>query len=367
MTAIPSGQIIEKISRFAREHIAPRSDLSSTGDFPHDLWGKMAQERLFKIGIDEFYGGNGGGYRDLNTSAEALVQFGFNMGLGISWLYQQLVARFLVAGFGSVDQKRQYLPEMVRGELTASFAVSEPKRGAHPKLLTTAAIKDKSFYTLSGEKTYLTNGPIADIFIVIAITGYSGERKDYTAFLVPHNTAGLKVSRSLNLNFFRPAPHGGIIMDNCRLPQTAILGKAGTAYQDMVIPFGRLEDIVMLGTATGGMAAQLAMLINFIGNDNITDAKSLDSKLTYLDASIRKLRKAAFTELEKLDQDAGYAVSHVINFINPVSQFLSDIKGIVDQCNLKTGAAFEYLQADLQAMLEIKKKKTGVAVGKGMK
>jgi alkylation response protein AidB-like acyl-CoA dehydrogenase len=367
MTAIPSGQIIEKISRFAREHIAPRSDLSSTGDFPHDLWGKMAQERLFKIGIDEFYGGNGGGYRDLNTSAEALVQFGFNMGLGISWLYQQLVARFLVAGFGSVDQKRQYLPEMVRGELTASFAVSEPKRGAHPKLLTTAAIKDKSFYTLSGEKTYLTNGPIADIFIVIAITGYSGERKEYTAFLVPHNTAGLKVSRSLNLNFFRPAPHGGIIMDNCHLPQTAILGKAGTAYRDMVIPFGRLEDIVMLGTATGGMAAQLAMLINFIGNDNITDAKSLDSKLTYLDASIRKLRKAAFTELEKLDQDAGYAVSHVINFINPVSQFLSDIKGIVDQCNLKTGAAFEYLQADLQAMLEIKKKKTGVAVGKGMK
>jgi Acyl-CoA dehydrogenases len=182
MMTIPSGQIIEQISRFAAEHIAPRSDLSSKGDFPHDLWGKMAQNGLFKIGIDEFYGGSGGGYRDLGTSAEAFVRHGFNMGLSISWLYQQLVARFLVAGFGSAEQKHQLLPQMASGKLTVSFAVSEPKRGAHPKLLTTAAIKDKSFYTLSGEKTYLTNGPIADIFIVIVITGYSGERKEYTAF-----------------------------------------------------------------------------------------------------------------------------------------------------------------------------------------
>ena len=269
MTAISSGQIIEQIPRFAAEYIAPRSDLSNREDFPHDLWGKMAQSGLFKPGIEEFYGGSGGGYRDLSSSAEAFVQFGFNMGLGISWLYQQLVARFLIAGFGSDEQKNQLLPLMASGKLTASFAVSEPKRGAHPKLLTTTATKNNSFYIISGEKTFLTNGPIADIFIVIAITGYSGERKEYTAFLIPRSTSGLKVSLPLNLNFFRPAPHGGITMDNCRLRETAILGKAATAYGDMVIPFGRLEDIVMLGVATGGMEAYLAMLISFIGNDNI--------------------------------------------------------------------------------------------------
>ena len=71
-----------------------------------------------------------------------------------------------------------------------------------------------------------------------------------------------------------------------------------------------------------------------------------------------KLRQAVITELEKLDQDKEDAVSPVIDFINPASQFLSDIKRIVDQRNLKTAAAFEYLQTDLQAMLEINKKKT---------
>src|SRR5450759_1971256 len=103
MMTIPSGQIIEQISRFAAEHIAARYDVSSKGDFPHDRWEEMAQDWLFKIGIDEFYGGSGGGYLNLTEAAEALVKNGYNLGIATSWLYQQIVARFIIAGFGSAE------------------------------------------------------------------------------------------------------------------------------------------------------------------------------------------------------------------------------------------------------------------------
>jgi acyl-CoA dehydrogenase len=368
MDKMTSEKIVDQISCFAAEHIASRSGLSSVVDFPHDLWEEMAQSGLFKIGIDESYGGSGGRFCDLCACAEAFVQYGCNMGIGISWLYQQLIARFLIAGFGTVHQKQELLSQMALGKLIMSFAISEPQRGAHPKLLTTTAIKDNSFYIISGEKTYLTNGPIADIFIVSAITDDIGGRKKYTSFLVPRNTAGMKAGLPLKLNFFKPAPHGGITMDNCRLPQTSILGKVGTAYPDMVIPFGMIEDGVMMGLATGAMAAMLAMLINLIGNEGIKSNENLNKKLAQSDDYICKLRKNVFTELWKLDiNNIEHEVPAANDFVYPVVKFLSDAKEIIGQYNLKPGENFEYLVTDLQTMLELQKKKAAYQSRKAVK
>ena len=357
MTSISSGQIIERISRFAAEHIAPRYDLSSRGDFPHDLWEKMAQDGLFKIGIDEFYGGSGGGYLNLTEAAEALVKNGYNMGIATSWLYQQIVARFLIAGFGSADQKRQYLPEMVRGELIASFAVSEPQRGAHPKYITTAAVKDESFYILTGEKTYLTNGPIAQLFIVIAVTA-EGKQRSFTAFLVPRQAAGLKVGPSLNLNFLKPSPHGSIVLNNCRLSDTEILGKEGTAYREMVIAMGKIEDIVMMGTAVGAMAAELSLLISATGENNIVSTELLQVKLGAQDAALQTIRTIAYTAAEGLDRGEATSVSLAITFMNLTVEFQTNMDAIINGRNLHTNAVYNYLRADLTAMMALKKKIT---------
>src|SRR5664280_543101 len=398
MTPIPSGQIIEQISRFAAEHIAPRYDLSNRGDFPHDLWEKMAQDGLFKIGIDEFYGGSGGGYLNLTEAAEALVKNGYNMGIATSWLYQQIVARFLIAGFGRADQKRQYLPEMARGELIVSFAVSEPQRGAHPKYMTTAAVKDESSYTnslslanfvgcvvgflnvctirlvasslppsyplkakwyyiLTGEKTYLTNGPIAQLFIVIAVTA-EGKQRSFTAFLVPRQKAGLKVGPPLNLNFLKPSPHGSIVLNNCRLPDTVILGKEGTAYREMVIALGEIEDIVMMGTAVGAMAGQLSLMISAIGGDNIASTELLKGKLGEQAAALQTIRTIAYTAAQGLDRGEAHSASQAISFMNLTAEFQTNMDAIINYWNLHIDARYNYLRADLTAMMALKKKIT---------
>jgi len=357
MTTTLSEQIIEKISRFAAEHIAPRHDLSEKNDFPHDLWEEMAKVGLFKIGIEKLYGGSGGGYLNLSEAAEKLVENGYNMGIATSWLYQQIVARFIIGGFGSEEQKHQFLPQMALGKLTTSFAVSEPQRGAHPKYMTTAAIKDDSFYILTGEKTYLTNGPIAGLFIIIAVTAEEKQRK-FTAFLVPLQTAGLTVGMPLKLNFLNPSPHGSIVLNNCRLPDTVILGKEGTAYREMVIALGEIEDIVMMGIATGAMAAQLALLIRATGDDNIAAMELLQVKLAEQDAALQAIRKVVHTAADCLDRGNAHSVSQSINFMDLATEFQSNMGAIIQKWNLHVDARYNYLRFDLTAMIAFRKKIT---------
>ena len=357
MTATLSGQLIEHTSRFAAEHIASRCDLSSSDDFPHDLWEKMGQDGLFKIGIDELYGGSGGGYINLTEAAEALAKSGCNMGIATSWLYQQIVARFIIAGFGSEGQKHQLLPQMALGKLTASFAVSEPQRGAHPKYMTTTAVKDEHFYVLSGEKTYLTNGPIAQLFIVIAVTE-EAEQKKFTAFAVPRQTAGLKVGPPLKFNFLKPSHHGSIVLSNCRLPDTSILGKEGMAYRDMVIAMGETEDIVMMGAAAGAMAAQLSLLIRAIRENNIVVTELLQDKLGAQDAALQTIRTIVYTAAQGLDQGEAHCVSLAINFMDLAAEFQTNVDTIIQKWNLHVDISCNYLKADLTATMALKNKIT---------
>ena len=247
-------RVRERFTRFAAERIAGRGDLDNGEAFPGDLWRRMGEAGLFRLGIPKRYGGSGGGWPALVAAGEALVASGGNLGLALSWLVQQAVARFLVHGFGNAGQRGRLLPELALGRLTVAFAVSEPGHGAHPKHLTTRAERAGDGFRLTGEKAYLTNGPIADLYVVVAVTSEAEGRKRLTAFLVPRRTPGLSVAAPTPLPFLRPSPHGGIELVDCRLPGTAVLGEAGTAYETMVIPFGGVEDLLMTGAILGALS-----------------------------------------------------------------------------------------------------------------
>jgi len=182
----------KQAAAFAAEYIACRADLQTGQEFPMDIWQAMGKAGLFQIGIAKTHGGAGGGYLELLKAGEAFVESGCNVGLAVSWLYQQIIAHYIMSVFGTAQQ-RQYLNAAADGKITFSFAVSEPGHGAHPKLLNTSATKDKTGYVLTGEKTYLTNGPIADVFIVVAVTDDTPAHKRFTAFIVPRTTEGVTV------------------------------------------------------------------------------------------------------------------------------------------------------------------------------
>ena len=168
----------------------------------------------------------------------AIVERTGLLGEGGVWAGRQVVSRFFIAGFGNDEQRTAWLPQL------ASVAISEPRVGAHPKLLTTHADEDADGYRISGQKAWVTNGPIAALFIVFAVTSVEAGRKRYSAFLVPRDTPGLSIDEAPQYRALAPSRHCGLKLDGCRVPRSALLGPPGVAYETMALPFRDVEDAV---------------------------------------------------------------------------------------------------------------------------
>ena len=356
MDMIPSGRSYSWISRFAIEHVASRADLQTAWDFPHDIWQKMGEAGFFQIGIAPEYGGSGGGFRQLTEAGEVFVRSGYNMGLALSWLCQQSIAIYLISGFGNEKQRKKILPLMAKGKLIASFAVSEPKHGARPKLLTSTAVPEGNCYKLNGEKTYLTNGPVAGLFIVVAITSEDQQQKKFSAFLVTDSNEGVSVSPQMKIDFLKPSPHGGIKLHECCVPASSMLGEKDTAYTNIVIPFSDVENIVMMGAAAGGMGAELMDVILEINARRINENKSLQSEVGALDSLLETMRAIAHEAAQKLDQQDNTAVPLTLIFDELAEGFQSRITAMVKKWELKTPQRYNILQADLNILGLLNKK-----------
>jgi alkylation response protein AidB-like acyl-CoA dehydrogenase len=348
----------EKISRFAKDTIAGRNDLHVMEDFPFDIWQKMAVKRLLGLGIPEEYGGLGENYLAIAIAGEAMVRSGHNMGIALSWLIHHMTSRLFIAGAGTENQKEKYLPDMARGKITASVAISEPDVGAHPKHLKTTAEGREGFFILNGEKSYLTNGPIANLFIVIAITGIEDGRKRFTAFLVPAETKGLQRTEPIRFPFLRPSPHGGIMLQNCSLPSSNILGNQGTAYEEMVIPFREYEDVLLMGPASGAMQGQIELLVELIRKQGVSSLNdNLKADLGELQSLADTLRIIAYESANMLESGTGHheLLSLSLSFRSISKNFQDKFALVKTRASIESTETLDFLTNDLVSMLPIAK------------
>jgi acyl-CoA dehydrogenase len=169
---------------------------------------------------------------------------------------RKVVARFFLDGFGTLEQRERWLPHV------AAVAISEPRVGAHPKLLSTRAEEYADGYRIFGEKAWVTNGPFADVFIVLAITSIEAGRKRYSAFLVPRGTPGLEIDEAPQYRALPPSRHCGVKLDGCHVAHSAPLGAIGTAYDSMALPFRDVEDAVGTFALLGAFRFVLKRLAN---------------------------------------------------------------------------------------------------------
>ncbi len=267
--------MIDKMAEFAGKEIATRDGLHQIDDFPRDIWSKMADEGFLSLGIPLRYGGQKISYGTLVLIGEALVIRGHNMGLALSWIIHLLASGFMIGKFGTRAQRAEYLPKMADGSLTASIAFSELGARANPRHIKTTAYREGNRFILNGEKAYLTNGPLADLFIVYAVTGEAGGKKRFTAFLVPRENQNLAITEAMKLDFLRPSPHCMIRLESCSVPVSAILGMEGTALEDMARPCRALEDALLNGPIVGGLCRQTELILDALHKKRVTQGNDI--------------------------------------------------------------------------------------------
>jgi len=345
----------ERFADFARETIAPRTDLHTMEGFPNDIWQRMAGEKLLGLGISEKYGGLGGNYLFISMAGEAIVRHGHNLGLSLSWLIHQVVSRYFIGGFGNEKQREKYLPDLASGKITASIAISEPEAKAHPKYLKTSGYPRDGFYVLNGAKSFLTNGSIADLFIIFAITGVDDGRKQFTAFIVPKETEGLSITRELKFNFLKPSPHCEIKIENCSVPVSNILGDEGSAYEKMAKPFREIEEVCLMGPIVGGMERQLIILIDLIKEQNVKPSDDLKKDIGELRSIIDTLRIMACEAANMLDSGIYHPefLSLLLYFRNLSGQFQSFLKTTMSGAGIEENSDLALITNDLIHTIDI--------------
>ncbi|MEP1208819.1 MAG: acyl-CoA dehydrogenase family protein [Rhizobiaceae bacterium] len=158
--------------------------------------------------------------RETLARHDGLVDFAFAMqGLGTG----------AISLFGNAEQKLQWLPKTRSGEAIPAFALTEPGSGSDVANSTMTAQEDGDHYVLDGEKTWISNGGIADVYTVFARTGDAPGARGLSAFIVPGDVDGLNVVERLDT--IAPHPLARLRFDNCRVPKSALLGKSGEGFK----------------------------------------------------------------------------------------------------------------------------------------
>jgi len=158
--------------------------------------------------------------RETLARHDGLADFAFAMqGLGTG----------AISLFGTPEQKTQWLPKTRTGKAISAFALTEPQSGSDVANSTMTAVQDGNHYVLNGEKTWISNGGIADIYTVFARTGEAPGAKGLSAFLVPADTPGLDIAERLET--IAPHPLATLTFKDCRIPPTAMIGQPGEGFK----------------------------------------------------------------------------------------------------------------------------------------
>lgn len=196
--------------------------------FPHDLWRKCGEMRLQGLPVPEEYGGLG---LDPLTTAMSIEALGYgceDSGLVFSICAHLLPCVVPIWKYGTEEQKRKYLPGLCKGEMIAANCMTEANTGSDAFAMTTKAVPDGDGWRLNGTKTFSSNGPVADLLVVFAITdaekGYHG---GVTCFLVEKGLPGFSVGKKIEKLGLRTSPFGEVILEDVRVPESAVLGGVG--------------------------------------------------------------------------------------------------------------------------------------------
>ena len=223
--------MIRKMVRdFANKEVAPTAEERDEEErFDRAIFDKMAELGLTGIPWPEEYGGIGSDYLAYCIAVEELSRVCASTGVTLS--AHTSLAGWPVYTFGTEEQKQKYLRPMAEGTKIGAYGLTEPQSGSDAGSMRTSAKEDGDHYVLNGSKIFITNGGIADIYVVFAVTDPESKQKGTTAFIVEKDFEGFSVGKKERKLGIRSSPTTEIIFDNCRVPKENILGELGQGFK----------------------------------------------------------------------------------------------------------------------------------------
>jgi len=244
----------DSVRKFLEEEAAPyHEQWEEDGQVDRSVWLKAGELGMISPTVPEEFGGVGVDFRYNAIVDEEVSRLGLT-GLGFA-LHSDIAVPYIIH-YGSDEQKRKYLPKLVSGEMVSAIAMTEPGTGSDLQGVKTTAIKDGNDYILNGSKTFITNGQLADIVIVVAKTSPELGGKGTSLILLENGVAGFSKGKNLKKVGMKAQDTSELFFDNVRIPQTCLLGEEnkGFIYLMQDLPQERLS------VAITGIAAAESIL-----------------------------------------------------------------------------------------------------------
>lgn len=222
----------KSVRRFVEREIVPfHEQWEEDGIVPRELWLKAGAEGLLCCTVPEEYGGLGLDYIFDVVVFEELWRAGAS-GPGFM-IHTDLVATYILS-FGTEDQKRQWLPKMVRGEAIGSLGMTEPHAGSDLKAIRTRAERDGDDYVINGQKVFISNGQLCDILVLATKTDGAAGAKGVTLFLVEGDRPGFTRGRNLSKLGMKAQDTSELFFEDVRVPAANMLGEEGSGFKLMM-------------------------------------------------------------------------------------------------------------------------------------
>ncbi|MBK5490531.1 acyl-CoA dehydrogenase AcdA [Bacillus sp. TH17] len=224
-------EMIRKMVRdFARNEVAPTAaERDEEERFDRVLFDQMAELGLTGIPWPEEYGGIGSDYLAYVIAVEELSRVCASTGVTLS--AHTSLAGWPIFKFGTEEQKQKFLRPMAEGKKIGAYGLTEPSSGSDAGGMRTTAKRDGDHYILNGSKIFITNGGIADIYVVFALTDPDSKQRGTSAFIVESDTLGFSVGKKESKLGIRSSPTTEIIFEDCRIPVENLLGEEGQGFK----------------------------------------------------------------------------------------------------------------------------------------
>jgi isovaleryl-CoA dehydrogenase len=254
--------IRDTVQSFAQEKIAPRAqEIDRDNQFPRDLWPQMGALGLHGITVKEEDGGAGLGYLEHVVAIEEVSRASASVGLSYGAHSNLCINQ--IARNGNAAQKAKYLPKLISGEHVGALAMSEPGAGSDVVSMKTKAVKKGDRYVLTGNKMWITNGPIAETLVVYAKTDPEAGSKGISAFLIEKGMKGFSTHQKLDKLGMRGSDTCELVFQDCEVPEENVLGSVGRGVNVLMSGLD-YERVVLSAGPLGIMQAALDVVMPYI-------------------------------------------------------------------------------------------------------